>query len=283
MRMKEWAKNLFVFLPLFFSGKLFFVNLLPQQIMVFVAFSFMASAVYIINDIFDIASDKKHPIKKYRSLAAGNIKKETAIVFALLCIAFSLYCTIFVGNSFYLLICLASYLLINIGYSFRLKNIAFVDVACIATGFLLRVMAGGFVSNIKISGWLYTMVFLLAIFLALAKRRDDVLLNIKNNIVARKVITQYKLKTINALLYILSVVIIVVYALYCMAADTILRLHSNKIICTAVFVLLGMCRYLYIVFKKNKAGSPTDVLYSDNFMQLLLLLWLFSFYATIYC
>jgi len=195
IRPKDWAKNLFLFVPLFFSGEFFNTEKLLQLAVGFVCFSLVASCIYIMNDYRDIDDDKKHPIKKFRPLASGAVNKSTAVIIAILFLIIGFGAAWFLRDKFMFI--LGIYFLLNVGYSFGLKNIPILDIFIIAIGFVLRIKGGSVISLIPLSEWIVIMVFLLALFLAFAKRRDDVLLKLSSGDDMRKSVKGYNLEFIN--------------------------------------------------------------------------------------
>jgi 4-hydroxybenzoate polyprenyltransferase len=280
IRPYQYVKNLFIFLPLFFAGQITDVELLLNAFMAFVAFSFSASAIYILNDYQDIEEDRQHPEKKYRPLASGSISTIGAI--SLMSIFFIVGISLMTALSFQAVAILGVYITLNIGYSFHLKHIAILDVTIIAIGFVLRLFVGSAVSLIPLSMWIVIMTFLLALFMALAKRRDDVLLFLNTGKKMRKVIDGYNLQLIDAAMMIMASVVIVAYILYATSIEVVQRLQSEYLYLTALFVILGIMRYLQITFVEKESGSPSKILLKDIFMQLTILAWVFSFVWIIY-
>jgi 4-hydroxybenzoate polyprenyltransferase len=177
---------------------------------------------------------------------------------------------------------LAIYFLLNLGYSFGLKNIPILDIIIVAIGFVLRVKGGAVIAKIGVSEWLNIMVFLLALFMAIGKRRDDVLLRLSSGIDMRKVIKGYNLDYLNVVLALVCAVIIVAYFLYTTSPEVIHRMGTYRLYYTCLFVLAGILRYLQIIFVNANSGSPTRILYKDLFIQITILLWIASFYLIIY-
>lgn len=282
LRPKDWAKNAFLFLPVFFAGDLFDLHRLQLLLLGFIAFSFTASTVYILNDYRDREDDRKHPVKSKRPLAAGKVKPGTALVIAavLLLAAFTL-AVAGVGNTRFILI-LAAYFGLNLGYSLGLKNISVLDILIIAIGFVLRLKAGGYIANVEVSPWLTLMVLLLSLFMAIAKRRDDILLKLETGTDMRRSVKGYNLDFLNTLLSLFSAVIIVTYIMYTLSPRTYERLQSYHLYYTSIFVIAGLMRYLQLSLVQNKAGSPTELLYKDVFIQLTIVLWMASFYIILY-
>jgi len=280
MRPHQYIKNLFIFLPLFFALKITNIDLLINAFIAFIAFSLTASAIYILNDYHDIEEDKQHPKKKNRPLASGAISKSKAVVIMLtLAIAgFLLMLTL----SIKAMIILSAYVIMNIAYSFRLKHIAILDVTIIAIGFVLRLFIGSAVTGIPLSMWIVTITFLLALFMALAKRRDDVLIYLDTGKRMRKVIDGYNLQFLDTSMAIMASVVIVAYTIYTTSEAVIEKVHSEYLYLTALFVILGIMRYLQIAFVLKDSGSPTKIVLKDRFIQLTLVGWLLTFSWILY-
>ncbi len=282
LRPKDWAKNLFLFLPLIFSGFSGTTNNLLQLVIGFFAFSFVASSIYIINDYRDIEDDRKHPVKYKRPLASGVISRQAAVLIVILLTIAGFTLSYFADKSLLFMAVLTFYFLMNLAYSFGAKNISILDIMIIAAGFVLRVKAGGLIAHINLSLWLNLMVFLLSLFMAIAKRRDDILLKMETGTDMRKSIKGYNLDFLNTMLGLFSAIIIVTYIMYCVSPFTIERLGTYQLYYTSIFVIAGLMRYLQLTLVRNKAGSPTEILYKDHFIQITLLLWITSFYMIVY-
>ncbi len=280
LRPKDWAKNLFLIIPLFFSGELFRKDLYPELFLGILSFCFVASSIYIINDIRDINEDKKHPEKKFRPLAASLVTKKSAIIICILLLILGFSIATMIREKF--LFILSIYFLLNLGYSFGLKTIPILDIFIVAIGFVLRVKSGAVIVRIGVSEWLNIMVFLLALFMAIGKRRDDVLIRLSSGVDMRKVVKGYNLDFLNVVLALVCAVIIVAYFLYTMSPEVIGRMGTYRLYYTCLFVLAGILRYLQIIFVNGNAGSPTKILYKDRFIQLSILFWVASFYLIIY-
>ncbi len=291
LRPKDWAKNLFLFIPLFFSGTIFEWEKYPMLLLGFLAFCCIASSIYIINDYRDREDDKKHPVKSKRPLASGEVSGSAAIAICISLIITGFGIAWFIEEKF--LFVLAIYFLLNLGYSFGLKNIPILDIMIVAAGFVLRVKAGSVIADIGISEWLNIMVFLLALFMAIGKRRDDVLLKLSSGTDMRKAIKGYNLEFLNVILALVCAVIVVAYFMYTMSSDVQQRIADAgpgdntkggvyRLYYTCLFVLAGIMRYLQIIFVQASSGSPTKILYKDRFIQATLLLWIASFYLIIY-
>jgi len=307
LRVEQYVKNLFIFLPLFFALKITHVDLLLNNIVAFLCFSLIASAVYILNDYKDIEEDKKHPVKKLRPLAAGLINHRKALTIMALLTIISLAVSYYVEiNLFFVLL---AYFAVNVAYSFGMKHVPIVDLFIVSGGFVFRILAGaeasgveasmwiilfivsgGFVfrilagaeaSGVEASMWIILMIFLLALFLGLAKRRDDILLSM-NGHNTRKNIDGYNLEFVNAGMIIMAPVIIVSYISYTVSPQIIEQFHTRYLYLTVLFVVLGILRYMQITFVENNSGNPTKILLTDRFLQIAIIAWLVTFVVLIY-
>ena len=280
MRLHQYNKNFFIFLPLFFAMKITETGLLSNAFIAFIAFSLTASAIYTLNDYYDIEEDRQHSKKKDRPLVSGAISKSQAIIImsVLFCAGFTLMALL----SFKATALLAAYVVMNVAYSFSLKHVSIVDIHIIAIGFVLRLFIGSVVTDIHLSKWIIIMTFLLALFMALAKRRDDVLIFLDTGKRMRKVIDGYNLQFLDTAMAIMASVVIVAYTFYTTSPEVVARLDSEYLYLTAFFVILGVMRYLKITFVYKNSGSPTKILNTDRFMQLILLGWVVTFSWILY-
>lgn len=282
LRPKDWAKNLFMFLPVFFAKKLFEIPRLEHLLAGFFAFSFVASCIYIINDYRDIEDDRKHPKKSKRPLASGSVKPTTALAIAGILLVAGMILAYVADTQLRFLFILIIYFGLNVGYSFGLKNIPILDILIVAMGFSFRVKAGGYIAEVNVSVWLNLMVFLLALLMAIAKRRDDIILKMETGLDMRKAVKGYNVDFLNIMLAMFSAVIIVTYIMYCVSPITVQNLHTYHLYYTCIFVVAGLMRYLQITLVQNQAGSPTEILYKDRFIQITIVLWVAAFYALLY-
>ncbi len=287
LRPHQWVKNLFCFLPLFFDRHFLDMEYFIPCLIAFFAYSFAASGIYCFNDIYDIEDDKKHPQKCLRPLASGAISKKTGYFLMILCwvIAFMLITigkTLFHDKIYVLYEILSFYIMMNIAYCIKLKQKAIIDVFIIALGFVLRVIVGGFATGVWVSHWLVLMTFLLALFLAFAKRRDDVVMYKETGVKARKNISRYNLPFMNLALGVVASITMVCYILYTVSPEVTERFGSDYIYITSFFVLAGIIRYLQIAIVDIKSGSPTKVLIKDHFIQLCIFSWIIVFIVIIY-
>lgn len=282
VRPKDWAKNAFLFIPLFFAGQLFDFSRLEHLIAGFFAFSFVASTVYILNDYRDMEDDRKHPVKSKRPLAAGLVQPKAALAIASVLLVTGFTLAWFADASHFFIIVLGAYFSINIMYSLGLKNISILDIMIIAAGFVLRVKGGGYIAQVGVSAWLVLMVLLLSLFMAIGKRRDDIMLKLSTGTDMRKSIKGYNIEFLNTMLGLFSAIIIVTYIMYTQSPKTFERLNNYHLYYTSIFVIAGLMRYLQIILVQNQAGSPTDILYKDRFIQFTIAGWIASFYVILY-
>ncbi len=281
LRPRHWAKNLFLFVPLFFAGKFFELDKIALLCGGFAAFSLLASSIYIINDYNDIEDDRKHPEKCKRPLAAGVVDKNIALALSVLLTIAGIAISYFVDRSGKFLFVAMIYYALNLSYSFGLKNVSIVDILILASGFVLRVKGGAIIAGVNTTEWFILMTFLLALFMAIAKRRDDVMLKMSTGTDMRKSMKGYSLEFLNTLLGLFCAILIVSYVNYTMMPATYNK-FGHRAYYTSLFVIAALMRYLQITFIHNKAGSPTDVLYKDRFIQITILLWAISFFVILY-
>lgn len=284
LRPQQWFKNGFIFLPLFFNGQLLNTYMLYACIISFFAFCFAASSIYCFNDIYDIEADKKHPKKCKRPIASGDVPKSTAYIIMAVCFFISMLLLFFLGGETkYILIGLILfYYILNIAYCIILKHIPIVDVMVISIGFVLRVLVGGFATGIYLSEWIIIMTFLLALFLAFAKRRDDVIIYNNTGVLSRKHTNSYNMEFMNQILSIVAAVTIIAYIMYTVSPEVVARFNSRYVYLTSFFVIAGIIRYLQITIVNLDSGSPTRILFRDRFVQFCILGWVISFFIIIY-
>ena len=279
-RPAHWLKNGFVFIPLFFNGEFFVWEKWLGVFVAFWAFSFAASSIYCLNDICDAEADRLHPLKSKRPVASGTITKCAAAT--CMVILWVLTATV----SWFLPLqsagIIAFYIILEIAYCLGLKRIAIVDVFIISLGFVFRVMVGAFAAGAPLSHWVVLMAFLLALFLALAKRRDDVLIFEATGVATRHNTERLNLPFLNAALVIVSTVLMVSYIMYTVSDAVIRRMGTDYLYVTSIFVLLGILRYLQRTLVDNESGSPTRILLHDRFVQFSILGWLLVFLLVIY-
>lgn len=285
LRVEQWVKNLFVFIPLFFSGKIFETTQLFETIFSFIIFSFTASSIYIINDYSDIESDRAHPEKCRRPLASGAISVGRAklvlvgLVISTIGLIISLS-DVFGYNVLKFGAVISSYFVMNLAYTFRLKHIAIVDISIIAVGFVLRVLAGGYATGIVVSQWAIILTFVLALVLAVGKRRGE-LVNTQLSGNTRKALDGYNIQFADIVLSISVTLAIVSYIMFVISPET-QKEFTNKVFYTFIFVIFAFLRYLQQTLVYNRTESPTKMIYKDRYIQVVLALWGFAFLILIY-
>lgn len=271
IRFEQYIKNVFVFAPIFFSGSLFNCDLLFKSATTFVCFCMISSGVYILNDYIDRNEDRLHPAKRKRPLAAGTIPvKNAGVLFAVLLsgalsIAFMTNLNVFYTLGFYFVL--------NVFYTLKFKHVPLLDINIIAIGFVLRIISGGFATSIEPSIWLLIEIYLLALFLALAKRRTDFVLY-TNGLQVRKNIDGYSLIFIDITLGALIAIITLCYIFYCISPQVEQRYGSDWVFLSVIFVLNGLIRYLKLAIVDQTTYSPTLVVLKDRFIQITLAGWI---------
>ena len=282
IKANHWIKNLYVFAPLFFSGEFLANGKLQDAAAGFFFFCLASSCIYIFNDLLDAENDRHHPQKKNRPIASGAVSKNQGIGYMSIIVVALTAFSFFLPFNFILVA--LSYIALNIVYSIWLKHIAIIDISIISIGFVLRVLAGGIVSDIPVSHWLVIMIYLLSMFLALAKRRDDLVLIDKESVdpLIRKSAKGYSPEFIQTGLVSMATVMIVCYIMYITSPEVTERLHSRYAYFNTFFVVAGVLKYLQIIFMQNNAGSPVKVIQKDRFIQCCVVLWLLSFAVMLY-
>ncbi len=285
LRVEQWVKNLFVFLPLFFSGNIMHSDLLLKSVFAFFIFSMVASSIYIINDYSDIESDRIHPEKKNRPLASGGISKSTArLILGILLI--SLLALIYLARNFLdqniwkFSTIIGFYFVMNLAYTYKLKHVAIVDIMIISIGFVLRILAGGYATGILISQWAILLTFVLALVLAIGKRRGE-LINAQISGRTRKALDGYNVQFADIALSISCALAIVCYLMFTLSPEVQQRFHP-RVFYTVFFVVFAFLRYLQQTLVYNKTESPTKIIYKDRYIQITLVLWMAAFLLQIY-
>ena len=270
MRVHHYIKNLLVFAPLVCSGQFLNPDKLLPSIYAFLSFCFISSAVYFINDIRDIEKDRNHPTKCNRPIAAGHISVRAAICFTLALIALAILFNCLCFHPFATVL-LVLYFLLNLGYSFGMKNIPLLDVTILAAGFLIRALYGSVVTDIEMSDWLYLVILSAAFYLGLGKRRNE--LKRQGNDETREVIGKYSFSFLDSNMYICMALVFVFYALWTMDAKTIDAYHGSRLIWTVPVVMLIFMKYSMTV-EGNSDGDPVEVLIHDKVLLGLCALYL---------
>jgi 4-hydroxybenzoate polyprenyltransferase len=280
LRPSQWIKNGVVLAGLIFAEKAGQPDLAEKSLLVLVAFCLLSSSVYILNDIVDRNRDRLHPLKKNRPLAAGRISVITAGFIGILLVAAGLILSLVIDRN--LIIVSLAYILLNILYTFVLKNIVIIDVMTIAAGFVLRALAGAVAIHVEFSGWLLVATFVLALFLALGKRRHEITFLQGEATAHRKILEKYSTQLLDQLIGVVTASTVITYLFYTLSTEIQNRLHTQYLYATIPFVIYGIFRYLYLVHKEEQGGSPTTLLLTDRPLLLDVLLWLASVLIILY-
>ena len=283
LRPKQWVKNFFVMLPLFFGGELFNTQALLSAVITMLAYSFAASSIYCFNDIHDVSDDRRHPVKCHRPVASEAVSIAMAYGMMIVCFILSAVCVALLPDT-----ALQTggvilfYWLLNLAYCAWLKQHAIIDVCIVAFGFVLRLLAGGLATHIELSKWIVLMTFLITLFMSFAKRRDDVIRMEKTGEAPRKNTIRYNLTFINQAITITASVTLVCYIMYTVSPEVISHFKTDYLYLTSIFVLVGLLRYIQLTVVDQRSGDPTKVLLKDRFTQLIVLAWLLTFLLIIY-
>lgn len=277
-RPHQWIKNAFLFAPLIFSRHLFEGPYVGTELHAFFVFCLLSSSIYVLNDIADREADSVHPIKRDRPIAAGTISVGKGIVFAIVLLVITGVLASMLNRQFQIVA--AIYAVLNLGYSFWLKQVILVDVFVIAAGFMLRVLAGAFAIDVEVSHWLVLCTLFVSLFLAISKRRGELMLiQDANNFAERPVLREYDIAFIDQIITVTAAGMAISYALYTVAERTVAMFKTDSLIFTTVFVLFGIFRYLFVLRRKKIEDNPTVLLLSDPIMIVNVGAW----FATCVC
>lgn len=272
MRPKQWLKNVFVFIGLFFGTDMSDPLLILKVVVVAIAFSLTSSSVYIFNDIIDIEKDRNHPKKSKRPLAAGKVEVNPAFILAIILSIISILLGYWV--SWEILVILVSYVILNIFYSCWLKHVVILDVFCISAGFMLRILAGTVGVGIPPSKWLLFCSMMITLLLGFAKRRAELIALQKNSGEHREVLSDYSPALLDELGAICGAATIISYSLYTMSPISIEKHHTESLIYTVPFVTYAIFRYLFLLHKCRSGGDPTEDLFTDPHILIACFGWL---------
>lgn len=281
IRLQQWVKNVFVFVPLLFSLHLFDRNYFLTALFAFFIFSLSSSTIYVINDLIDIEADRMHPLKKNRPLPSGAISKLAAVItFIVLLIIIAILLPNF---NYDFILCVTSFIVLNVLYTFYFKHIVILDVFSIAAGFTLRVLAGAFVIGVPISSWLLLTTMFISLFLGVMKRHSELTLTPdSNNSSSRKVLAEYSLNFADQMATVAAAGVIICYALYTVAQRTVSVFNTENLIYTTPFVVFGIFRYMYLEYKSNGAENTTKLLATDIAMIVTVIFYIITTVLIIY-
>jgi 4-hydroxybenzoate polyprenyltransferase len=280
LRPMQWTKNLFVAAALIFAKKVFDVPLLLRTLAAFAVFCLLSGAHYIVNDVLDAEEDRLHPRKSRRPIAAGRIGRSEAVVLSAGLAVLSLVAADLLSPAFFA--AAAAYVLLQLAYSIRLKHVVILDVFVVAMGFVLRVVAGGLVISVPISPWLLLCTMLLALFLAMSKRRHELLLLEGDAARHRRSLEEYSFRLLDQMISVVTASTVIAYCLYTVSEETVRKFGTDRLIYTAPFVLYGIFRYLYLIHQKDQGGSPEELIVKDKPLLIAIVLWIASIVTIIY-
>lgn len=280
LRPRQWVKNLLVLAPVLFSQNLFNPQAVGRGLVAFGLFCLVSSAGYLVNDVWDLAQDRRHPSKRVRPLASGALGVPVALVAAVVLMLAGLGGALASGGAFAL--ALAAYAVVSVAYSFALKHYVIMDVLAIAAGFVLRAVAGALAIGVEMSSWLLVCTTLLALFLGFSKRRSELLLLKEDAGHHRQVLDEYNPHFLDMMIGIVTAATVTCYTLYTISPETSQRFHTRWLLLTLPFVLYGIFRYLYLVYHKQRGGDPTETALTDAATVVNLLLWIASVFVVLY-
>lgn len=281
LRVPQWIKNFFIFVPLIFSKHLFDIDYVKSSLLGFIIFCLISSSVYIINDLIDIEEDKAHPTKKFRPIPSGLILKNTAIVVAVFLVFASV--ALLMAANLYFSLTVILYFLITFLYSIKIKHIVILDVFTIAAGFMLRIIAGAFIINVEISSWLILTTMFISLFLAVMKRRSELkhVTSVENS-ATRKVLVHYSTEFVDQMSTVTSAGVIICYALYTVSQRTISVFHTENLIYTTPYIVFGIFRYMYLVYVGKKGENAAEIVLSDIPMIINIALYVITIIVILY-
>ena len=279
LRPRQWVKNLFVFAGVVFAQQMF-TPLVWRAVAAFVIFCGLSGAIYLFNDVADVDKDRLHPQKKERPIAAGLLSIRAAVASGLVLSAASLAAAFSLSPVFGLTA--LGYGVLLTAYSAWLKHLVILDVLTVATGFVLRAVAGAVAVDVEISGWLLICTILIALFLALGKRRHEYRTLTGNAAAHRPILAEYSEGFLDQMISVVTASTVTAYALYTMSAETVGKFHTRLLPLTLPFVLYGIFRYLYLLYRRDLGGNPSDLLANDRALLVDALLWMLATLAIIY-
>jgi len=280
LRPQQWTKNLLIFASLIFSLTAIYRIYVLKSVIAFLLFSFVSGSIYLINDIKDFENDRKHPLKRKRPIASGQLSKTAAALSAGIISTLSIVGAFYLNPNF----CMATliYFIMFLLYSFWLKNVVIVDVLFIAVGFVIRAVAGALAIEVNISSWLLICTIFLSLFLALSKRRSELYELSGNAVEHRKILSEYSPVLLDQMIAVATASSLMAYALYTMAPETVSKFGTTHLNLTIPFVLYAIFRYLYLVHQKKMGGNPSSTLINDKPILIDIALWTLTVFIILY-
>lgn len=280
LRPEQWTKNLIIFAALIFANRLNDLQSIFDSVAAFIIFCILSGAVYLMNDVIDYEQDRYHPVKKTRPIASGRLSRNTAMATGIILYILSLSAAFLLHPVFFQIALI--YTVITVSYTYYFKKIAILDVMAISIGFVLRAIAGSVVINAEASFWLLLCTFLLALFLALSKRRHELVFLSGDAAKHRSNLAQYSPYLLDQMIGVVTASCVLAYTLYTVSDETIAKFHTDKLSFTLPFVIFGIFRYLYLIHRENGGGIPSKHLVSDKPLLISIVLWILTCVGIIY-
>lgn len=279
-RPKQWVKNGILLISLVFSGELSNLGKVEISFIATAIFCLLSSSVYTINDMVDVEKDRQHPTKMYRPLASGQVSNSQAMTMVILLWAVSIVGAWFINLNFFIISLV--FVGFNIVYSTWLKNIVILDVMSVAISFVIRAYAGALAIDVTASKWLIINTLLLALFLGFGKRRHELILLEDGATAHRKILDKYSPYLLDQMIGVTTASVVVMYMLYSFSPEVMNKLGTGNLFLTIPFVVYGIFRYLYLIHKEEKGGSPTKVLITDKPILITVILWMLTSIIILY-
>jgi len=279
LRPHQWVKNFFVFAAVVFGQKLA-TPAVWSALAAFAIFCALSGAIYLFNDVADREKDRRHPVKRYRAVASGRLSVPLALGVGVTLAAGALVAGAALSREFVAVA--VAYVALLSAYSAWLKHIVIVDVLVVAVGFVLRAVAGVFAVDVELSGWLVICTLLIALFLALGKRRHEYLTLSGDAAAHRPILAEYSSGLLDQMIAVVTASTVTAYALYTMAPETVAKFHTQLLPATLPFVLYGIFRYLYLLYRRELGGNPSELLLNDRALLVNTLLWMLAVVAIVY-
>jgi len=280
LRPHQWTKNLVIFAALVFARELDHPDKILRSIAAFLDFCVLSGAVYVINDVADYKQDRFHPVKKNRPIASGRLNRSYAAVMGLILYITALAFAYLIHPGFFAIALL--YTAVTVGYTYYFKKIAILDVMAISIGFVLRAIAGGTAIDVEASFWLLLCTFLLALFLALSKRRHELVFLSEDAAKHRTNLAEYSPYLLDQMIGVATASTVLAYTLYTVSPETTAKFGTDKLSFTVPFVIFGIFRYLYLIHQKNEGGRPSMLLISDKPLLISIILWILTCVGILY-
>ena len=280
LRPGQWTKNLIVFAALQFGREALNGSSVLRAAGAFAEFCLLSGAMYLVNDVCDLAGDRLHPKKRLRPIASGRLSTRRALAAAAVLTVAAL------AGAFALRPLLAAvaalYAALTLAYSLRLKNVVILDVFLIASGFILRVVAGGVVLRVSLSSWLIICTSLLALFIGFGKRRHEIVFLEEDASLHRSILREYSPLLLDQMISVVTSSTVIAYSLYTVSEETVRKFGTSNLIFTMPFVLYGLFRYLYLVHQRGQGGNPEEMIFRDKPLAATIVLWIVSVVMILY-